>query len=53
MSQTKQKPFEIRFDRIVLAYKTVKANRGSHAKRGEERGRWAFLRSLTGLPRRW
>ncbi|HMI60181.1 MAG TPA: group II intron reverse transcriptase/maturase, partial [Puia sp.] len=30
MSQTKQKPFEIRFDRIVLAYKTVKANRGSH-----------------------
>jgi len=30
MSQTKQKPFEIRFDRIVLAYKTVKANKGSH-----------------------
>ena len=30
MLQTKQKPFEIRFDRIVLAYKTVKANKGSH-----------------------
>jgi RNA-directed DNA polymerase len=30
MLQTKQKPFEIRFDRVVLAYKTVKANRGSH-----------------------
>jgi len=30
MLQTKQKPFEIRFDRVVLAYKTVKANKGSH-----------------------
>jgi RNA-directed DNA polymerase len=30
MLQPKQKPFEIRFDRIVLAYKTVKANKGSH-----------------------
>jgi RNA-directed DNA polymerase len=30
MSQTKRKPFEIRFDRVVLAYKTVKANKGSH-----------------------
>jgi RNA-directed DNA polymerase len=29
MNQTKQKPFEIRFDRIVLAYKMVKANQGS------------------------
>lgn len=29
-SQTKRKPFEIRFDRVVLAYKTVKANKGSH-----------------------
>ena len=34
MSQTKQKPFEIRFDRIVLAYKTVKANKGSHGVDG-------------------
>jgi RNA-directed DNA polymerase len=30
MLQTKQKPVEIRFDRVVLAYKTVKANKGSH-----------------------
>lgn len=30
MLQTKQKPFEIRIDRVVLAYKTVKANKGSH-----------------------
>ena len=30
MLQTKQKPFDIRFDRIVRAYKTVKANKGSH-----------------------
>jgi len=34
MLQTKQKPFEIRFDRIVLAYKTVKANKGSHGVDG-------------------
>lgn len=34
MSQTKRKPFEIRFDRIVLAYKTVKANKGSHGVDG-------------------
>jgi len=34
MSQTKQKPFEIRFDRIVLAYKTVKANKGSYGVDG-------------------
>lgn len=30
MLQPKQKPFEIRFDRIVWAYKTVRANKGSH-----------------------
>jgi RNA-directed DNA polymerase len=29
-SQTKRKPFEMRFDRVVLAYKAVKANKGSH-----------------------
>jgi RNA-directed DNA polymerase len=34
MFQTKQKPFEIRFDRIVLAYKTVKANKGSYGVDG-------------------
>jgi RNA-directed DNA polymerase len=34
MSQTKQKPFEIRFDRIVVAYKTVKANKGSYGVDG-------------------
>jgi len=34
MLQTKQKPFEIRFDRVVLAYKTVKANKGSHGVDG-------------------
>src|ERR1700680_494719 len=34
MSQTKRKPFEIRFDRIILAYKTVKANKGSHGVDG-------------------
>jgi retron-type reverse transcriptase len=30
MLQPEQKPFEIRFERIVLAYKTVRANKGSH-----------------------
>ena len=29
MLQTTQKPFEIRFDRIVAAYRAVKANKGS------------------------
>jgi len=30
MLQTEQKPFAIRFDRVVMAYKAVKANKGSH-----------------------
>jgi len=30
MLQTTQKPFAIRFDRIVMAYRAVKANKGSH-----------------------
>ncbi|HEV2480487.1 MAG TPA: group II intron reverse transcriptase/maturase [Puia sp.] len=30
MLQTTRKPFEIRFDRIVAAYRAVKANKGSH-----------------------
>ena len=30
MLQTTRKPFEIRFDRIVWAYKSVKANKGSY-----------------------
>jgi RNA-directed DNA polymerase len=30
MLQTKQKPFEIRFDRVVRAFKDVKANKGSY-----------------------
>jgi RNA-directed DNA polymerase len=30
MLQTKQKPFEIRFDRVVKAFKDVKANKGSY-----------------------
>jgi RNA-directed DNA polymerase len=34
MLQTKQKPFEIRFDRVVEAYRTVKANKGSHGVDG-------------------
>jgi len=34
LSQTKRKPFEIRFDRVVLAYKAVRANKGSHGVDG-------------------
>jgi RNA-directed DNA polymerase len=30
MLQTTRKPFEIRFDRIVAAYRSVRANKGSH-----------------------
>lgn len=30
MLQTTRKPFVIRFDRIVMAYRSVKANKGSH-----------------------
>ena len=30
MLQTTGKPFVIRFDRVVAAYRAVKANKGSH-----------------------
>jgi RNA-directed DNA polymerase len=30
MLQTTRKPYVIRFDRIVTAYRTVRANKGSH-----------------------
>jgi len=30
MLQTNRKPFEIRFDRVVAAYRAVRANKGSH-----------------------
>jgi len=34
MLQTKQRPFEIRFDRVVQAYKEVRENKGGHGVDG-------------------